>query len=349
VTSRSLTVTGLRFVQNNGLFVAFAICLAAFSLASPRFLTVSNITVLLLAVSITAIMAVPEAMLVTAGYVDLSVGSEAVLAATIFGQAAASGWPWQAGVLLALLFAVIWGILQGYMAARLGFTPIVVTLGGYAGLRGIAELISAGNTKFGFGDAFDWWGGGKIFTVPVPVWIAIAVFAVGFVVWYLLPYGRWFMAIGSDKAVARSMGIPIRGIPFVLYILTSLSAAVGGLVLCSELDASSASIGLGWELAVLTAVLLGGVSFIGGSGSLFGVMIAVVFVGMLDNGLIIIGAGPYWHGIAIGAALIFAASLDVAARLLERVRMTESPAPGPSGGDLSATTKSASDDGQAAA
>jgi ribose transport system permease protein len=344
-----VAISGLHFVQNNGLFVAFAICALAFSLASPRFLTVPNITVLLLAVSITAIMAVPEAMLVTSGYVDLSVGSEAVLAATIFGQAASFGWPWQAGVLLALLFAVIWGILQGFMSARLGFTPIVVTLGGYAGLRGIAQLLSAGNTKFGFGDAFDWWGNGSIFSLPVPVWIAIAVFAVGFVVWYLLPYGRWFMAIGSDKAVARSMGIPIRGIPFVLYIVTALSAAVGGLLLTAELDASSASIGLSWELAVLTAVLLGGVSFIGGSGSLFGVMIAVVFVGMLDNGLIIVGAGPYWHGIAIGAALIFAASLDVAARMLERVQLTESPAPGPSGSDLSATASSASGEGSPAA
>jgi ribose/xylose/arabinose/galactoside ABC-type transport system permease subunit len=155
------------------------------------------------------------------------------------------------------------------------------------------------------------------------VWIAIVFFIIGFVIWYLMPYGRWFMAIGSDKAVARSMGVKIRAIPFALYVATSVSAALAGLLLAAQLDSSSSSIGIGWELSVLTAVLLGGVSFTGGSGSLFGVFIGVLFIGVLDNGLIIIGAGPYWHGIAIGLALVFAAALDIASKQLERLQISE--------------------------
>jgi ribose transport system permease protein len=298
----------------------------AFTLASPRFLTIPNLTVILLTVSLVGIMAVPAAMIVTAGYVDLSVGSMAVLAAVIYGEASAAGLPMPACLLAAFAVAIIWGLFQGFLSARLGFTPIVVTLGGLAALRGISELIGAGRTKFGFGDAFEFLGGGTI-GLPVPVWIAIVTFIVGFVVWYLMPYGRYFMAIGSDKAVARSMGVSIRGIPFVLYVATALSAALSGLLLASQLDSSSPSIGQGWELSVLTAVLLGGVSFTGGSGSLFGVLIGVLFIGILDNGLIIIGAGPYWHGIAIGAALIFAAALDVASKQLERVQIAEQAVP----------------------
>ena len=326
MTSRRATAGTLAWIQHNGLFVAFVMIFVAFTLASPRFLTIPNLTVILLTVSMVAIMAVPMAMIVTAGYVDLSVGSMAVLAAVVYGEASNLGVPMVGGLLAAFFVAVLWGLLQGFLSARLGFAPIVVTLGGLAMLRGVAELLGAGRTKFGFGDAFEWIGGGTVI-LPVPVWIAIAVFIVGFVVWYLMPYGRWFMAIGSDKAVARSMGVQIRGIPFALYVATSVAAAVSGLLLASQLSSSSISIGIGWELSVLTAVLLGGVSFTGGSGSLFGVLIGVLFIGVLDNGLIILGAGPYWHGIAIGVALVFAAALDVASKQLARVQIAEQAAP----------------------
>lgn len=318
------------FIQNNGLLLAFAICFVGFSLASPRFLTVPNLTVILLTVSTVAIMAVPSAMIITAGYVDLSLGSMAVLAAVVYGELSHIGMAWPVCILAAFAVAVLWGLIQGFLSAQVGFTPIVVTLGGLAALRGIADLIGAGRTKFGFADEFVALGGGNV-GLPVPVWIAIGFFIVGFIIWYLMPYGRWFMAIGSDKAVARSMGVPIRGIPFILYVATAVAAALAGLILASQLDSSSPSIGSGWELSVLTAVLLGGVSFTGGSGSLFGVLIGVLFIGVLDNGLIIIGAGPYWHGIAIGAALIFAAFLDWASKQLERVRFAGAPAPGSEG------------------
>jgi ribose transport system permease protein len=339
MTSRRATAGVLSWIQHNGLFVAFALCFIGFSVLNSRFLTIPNLTVILLTVSLIAIMAVPMAMIVTAGYVDLSVGSMAVLAATVYGEAANLGVPMVGGLMAAFFVAVLWGLLQGFLTTRLGFAPIVVTLGGLAALRGIAQLVGAGRTKFGFGDAFQWLGGGTVI-LPVPVWIAIAFFVVGFVVWYLMPHGRWFMAIGSDSAVARSMGVQVRGIPFALYIATSVAAAVSGLLLASQLDSSSISIGQGWELSVLTAVLLGGVSFTGGSGSLFGVLIGVLFIGVLDNGLIIIGAGPYWHGIAIGVALIFAAALDVASKQLARVQIAEVAAPsGPTGSDQGTTAE----------
>jgi ribose transport system permease protein len=145
-TSRSALAGLLTWVQHNGLFMAFAICVVAFTLASPRFLTIPNLTVILLTVSLVAIMAVPAAMIVTAGYVDLSVGSVAVLAAVIYGELSNIGMPMPVGLLAALFVAVVWGLVQGFLSARLGFTPIVVTLGGLAGLRGIAELIGAGRT-----------------------------------------------------------------------------------------------------------------------------------------------------------------------------------------------------------
>jgi ribose transport system permease protein len=127
------------------------------------------------------------------------------------------------------------------------------------------------------------------------------------------------MAIGADKVAARSLGVSARRIPAVLYTLSGLSAAAGGLIITSQLDGASLSIGVGLELQVLTAILLGGVAFTGGRGSLWGVLFGVLFVGVLYNGLVIINVGPYWANLVVGLVLIFAAALDAFYRRLERI------------------------------
>ena len=112
------------------------------------------------------------------------------------------------------------------------------------------------------------------------------------------------MAIGADKAAARSLGVAVRRIPLVLYVVSGLAAAAGGLIFTSELDGASLSIGIGLELQVLTAILLGGVAFTGGRGSLWGVLFGVLFVGVLNNGLVLINVGPYYANLAVGAVLV---------------------------------------------
>ena len=182
--------------------------------------------------------------------------------------------------------------MNGVLISYLDFSPIIVTLGGFAGARGVAEAITHDTTQFGFGSKFAWLGNGEVVGIPVPAVIFLATFLVGAYVWYEMPVGRHMTAIGADKAAARSLGVGVRRIPLVLYAMSGLAAAAGGLIITSELDGASLSIGVGLELEVLTAILLGGVAFSGGRGSLWGVLFGVLFVGVLDNGLILLNVGP---------------------------------------------------------
>jgi ribose transport system permease protein len=138
------------------------------------------------------------------------------------------------------------------------------------------------------------------------------------------------MAIGGARDAARSLGLKWRAIPFWLYVASGAAAGAGGLIITSQLDGASTSIGLGLELDVLTAILLGGVAFVGGRGSLFGVFFGVLFIGALSNGLIQVNVSPYFQKVAVGIALVLAAGLDVLYQRLERIRVpAESPEPAP--------------------
>ncbi len=310
--------------QAAGVVVALALLCLFFSLSTSSFLTTKNLTVIALQVSVIGIIAVPGAMLILAGYVDLSVGAIMVLTAAIFGEIA-SGSPdalWLA-ILASLAVALLCGVVNGGLVALMDFSPIIVTLGGLAGLRGLAELITNANTKYGFGDTFQQLGNGKLLGFPVPAWIMVAAFAVGWLVWYQMPHGRRMTAIGADPVAAKALGVGVKRIPFWLYVASAGAAGLAGLILTSELDSATMSIGEGIEIQVLSAILLGAVSFTGGSGSLVGVLAGVLFVGVLRNGLVLLAVSPFLTDIAIGLALVCAAGIDVLNRRLERMPVAD--------------------------
>ncbi len=311
----------INWARGNGLFFALLLLIAVFSAMSERFLTVSNFKVILQQVSVTGLIAVPGAMLVLANYVDLSVGSVSVLAAVVFGALMTLHAGLAVSIVLGLAAGVAWGAFNGYVIAVLGFSPIIVTLGGLAGARGIAELMTQGFTTFGYGPAFALLGNGSILSVPVPVWVFALIFAVGLHIWYRTPIGRHMVAIGGARDAARSLGIRIESIPFWLYVCSGLASAVGGLIVASQLDGAAVTIGTGTELDVLTGVLLGGVSFTGGRGSLFGVLFGVLFIGVLSNGLVQVNVSPYFESFSVGVALVFAAGLDIFYQRLDRIQI----------------------------
>ncbi|MBA3414260.1 MAG: ABC transporter permease [Chloroflexia bacterium] len=315
------------WAQRNGLFFALIVLVAFFATRSGRFLTPDNLHVVLLQVAIVGVIAVPGAMLLMAGFVDLAVGSVAVLGSIVAGELISLGWAALPAAAVALLTGLLWGLATGYLVAYQGFSPVVVTLGGLAGARGLAEIISKGITKYGFGEGFANLGNGEFAGIDTPVWILIAVFLAGSYVWYQTPLGRHAIAIGADRIAAHSLGVATQRIPFLLYGASGLAAAGGGLILTSQLDAASLSIGISLELSVLSAILLGGVSFIGGRGSLFGVLLGVLFIGALDNGLVQMNVGPYYQRAAVGVALVMAAALDILYQRLDRIPVAETSEP----------------------
>jgi ribose transport system permease protein len=309
------------WAQQNGVLFALLVMCAFFASQNDRFLTRGNVNIILLQVAVTGIIAVPAAMLILAGYVDLSVGSMMVLSAIAFGQVVERGGSEPVAVLAALGVGAAWGLTSGFFISYLGFSPIVVTLGGLAAARGVAQVWSDAITVSDFSETFGEFGIGRWFDTPIPIFVAAGVFLVGFYAWNQSTTGRHLAAIGSDEVAARAMGVRTKRLPFIVYGLSGLAAAVGGLIVTAQLDGASMSIGEGEELTVLTAVLLGGVSFKGGRGSLLGVLSGLLFLGALRNGLILLGVGTFWQQVAIGAALFFAAALDVIYQRLERLAL----------------------------
>lgn len=291
-----------------------------FRIASDAFFTRSNITVVLLQISVLGMIAVPGAMLLVAGALDLSVGSLAGFCAACFGVFNQSfGLPLGWAILLALAVGATWGAANGFLVSYLRCSPVIVTLAGYAGAAGLAQFITNDATRYNFGAAFAVLGTGVEFGLPVPVIIFILVFLIGAFVWYRTPVGRHLISIGANREAAQAVGVAVSRLPFIIYVLSGTAAAAGGLIITSQLDAASVQIGQGLELQVLTAILLGGVAFNGGRGSLWGTLAGILFIGVLDNGLVLINVSPYLASICVGAALVVAAIMDVVYQRLEKV------------------------------
>jgi ribose transport system permease protein len=306
--------------QGGGLWVALILLSLYFSWSTGSFFTQSNLLVVLEQVSVLGMVAVPGAMLLVSGNLDLSVGSVAGLSAAVFGEFdKIFGWPILLSFIGALAVGAAWGTMNGVLISYLGFSPVIVTLGGYAGAAGLAQIITSDSTRSGFGPVFGQLGNGTLAGIPVPGVIFVVVFLMGTYVWYETRTGRHLIAIGANKEAANALGVATRRLPCVIYILSGTAAALGGLILTSQLDGASVQIGVGLELQVLTAILLGGVAFTGGRGSLWGTLAGILFIGVLDDGLILINVGPYVADLAVGAALVVAAALDVVYQRLERV------------------------------
>ncbi|HUZ27535.1 MAG TPA: ABC transporter permease [Streptosporangiaceae bacterium] len=311
--------------QGGGLFVALILLSFYFSAATGSFFTQTNLLVVLEQVSVLGMVAVPGAMLLVSGNLDLSVGSVAGLAAASFGEFdKVFGWPVLPAAIGAIAIGAAWGAMNGVLISYLGFSPVIVTLGGFAGAAGLAQTITSDVTRSGFGVSFDQLGEGTLAGLPVPVIIFFAVFLVGVYIWYESRIGRHLIAIGANKDAAKALGVSSRRLPCVIYILSGMAAALGGLIITAQLDGASVQIGVGLELQVLTAILLGGVAFNGGRGSLWGTLAGILFIGVLDDGLILINVGPYVADLAVGGALVVAAALDVLYQRLEKVPVPES-------------------------
>lgn len=288
-----------------------------FSLTTESFLTVANMSALLTQNAATFVVAAVAAMLLMSGYADLSVGSISALA----GVAAAltfNSVGVVAGVFVGLGTGLLVGLVNGLLIGTLGLSPIVVTLGGLAGGRAVAQYLSP-DSVYGFPDAVGDFAVATFLGLTYIAWIAIVVAAACMVVMGLLPAGRKIQAIGVNPRAAFLVGIRVRPTVTMLYAFTGLAVGVAGLLQIARLDsAPSGTLGVGFEVTVLTAILLGGIPFTGGRGSLWRVLVGVWLLAVLRNGLTLLNYGPEVAGMVTGGVLVVAAALEALSQYLRR-------------------------------
>ncbi|GAA4748385.1 ABC transporter permease [Nocardioides endophyticus] len=314
-TSARLTLTAISWV----LPIATVALMVYFAARTPVFLTSQNLLAIATQNAPTFIVAAVFAALLMAGYVDLSVGSQLALVGVASGTAI-NAWGTVPGILVGLLIGLLCGALNGLLIGVLSFSPIVVTLGGLAAGRGIAQYIGQGSI-FGFPDGFVDFGAGETAGVPNLILVAAMVCLVAMVVMGRFPIGRKIIAIGVNARAAYLVGIRVKPIVFGLYTMTGLAVAVAALLQIARLDsAPSGTLGDGFEVTILTAVLLGGVPFDGGRGSVWRVLVGVWLIGVLKNGLTLLNISTELSGIITGGVLVLAAGLEAIRHTLTKTR-----------------------------
>ena len=298
--------------------------MVVFSVAEPRFLSELNLFNVMRQISITGLIALGMTFVILTGGIDLSVGSVVALAGLVAGalakgsagntlsldDTAVAGYPVLVCAGAAALVGLAAGLLQGVAITRLDVPPFVVTLGGLSAFRGAALLFSGGGPISGYEAGYRFWGQGKLGPVPVPVLIFLAAALLCHVVLRHTRYGRHVYAVGGNVEAARLSGLDVRGLTLSVYLIVGALAGFAGFVLSSRLNSSEAVAGVGYELTVIAAVVIGGTSLFGGVGGVAGTVVGAILVGVLINGLVLMNVSSYVQQIVIGVIIVLAVAFD---------------------------------------
>jgi erythritol transport system permease protein len=317
---------------------ALALLVVIFSALAPSFFTANNLAILTKHVAINAILAVGMTFVIIAGGIDLSVGSVAGLSGMVAGGLIAKGiligglqQPYYPAVWLVVALSLgcgaLVGWLNGVLIARFDVAPFIATLGTFYVARGAALLISNGRTYPDLaGEAvrhntgFPSVGQGHWLGVSSPVWIMVGLALVAHVVATRTPFGRHVYAVGGNARAALLAGIRVKRVTLLTYVFSGLCAAITGIIIAAQLEAAHPATGEAFELNAIAAVVLGGTSLMGGRGTIFGSLAGAFVIGVLADGLVMLGVSEFWQIVIKGVVIVVAVILDQSqSRLQSRV------------------------------
>lgn len=293
------------------LIVLAGLCLAL-AVLSPYFLSVSNFLNTLLATSTIGVLAIAATLILCSAGLDLSIGSLMALTGVVGAYfCVVLNLPAPAAVVGALGTGAVAGYINGQLITRLRIPAFIVTLGMLGIARGLSFIIAPnGGAIYGLPPSIVYLGQGRPLGIPAPV-IILGVTAL--VAHYALAYskfGRHTLAMGDNENAARATGIPVEKLRRILYTVSGLLAGVAGLIFMARVNSGDPQAGYNYELAAITAAIIGGTSLFGGKGSILGSIIGALIMGVLQNGLNLLGVQSYYQQVAIGAVLIFAVWID---------------------------------------
>ena len=311
--------------------VIFLVILAViFTSQQPAFASEQNFWFLLRQNFVYGILAVGMTFVILTGGIDLSVGSVLAFAGLV-AAAVAKGSNWRdvgnpdaggTAVLMAALAAMAVGagagLIHGFAIAKLRVPAFVVTLGGLAAWRGAAQVMSQGQPINRFSDHYRFWGAGFVGPAPVPVIIFAGFVLFGFLVLRFTTYGRSIYAVGGNPEAARLSGLNTTGLIMSVYVISGFCAGLCGFLLTARLGAAEVVAGMGYELIVIAAVVIGGTSLFGGEGSVLGTLVGTLLIGVLYSGLAINNVNPYFQPIIIGVIVVLSVYLDQLAKRRRR-------------------------------
>jgi ribose transport system permease protein len=306
VTLAALKRQGRELGTLGGL-LALGLLLTAFT---PHFLTVSNLLNVMEQTSINAVIAVGMTFVILSGGIDLSVGSLVALSGVVMASALQSGAPIPVALLAGLLAGALCGLVNGSLVTLGRLPPFIATLGMMSVARGAALLFTDGRPVSGFSPEFRTLATGRVAMVPVPVLVTIGVYVVAHLVLTRTRFGRYVYAIGGNEEATRLSGVPVRFHKAMVYALSGLVSALAAAILTARLNSAQPIAGMMYELDAIAATVIGGTSLLGGQGRVSGTLIGALIMGVLRNGLNLLGISSFLQQVVIGLVIVGAVLLD---------------------------------------
>jgi ribose transport system permease protein len=293
------------------LVILLLICIV-FALGSNEFLTASNLLNVALQTSIIAIVALGMTFVIFTAGIDLSVGSLMALSGAVAaGIAVRQGMDTYLSISIALGVGLILGAINGLMVIKGGIPPFVATLSMLAIARGLTLVYTEGRPIAGLDERFIYWGTGQVWGIPIPVILMIVIALIAHVVSRYTPFGLHVYSTGGNEETTRLAGISPDRIKLAVYVISGILAALGGVLLTARLWSAQPNAASGWELDAIAAPVLGGTSLFGGVGSIGGTVIGAFIIGVLSNGLNLMGVPSYYQQVIKGLVLILAVTVDL--------------------------------------
>jgi ribose/xylose/arabinose/galactoside ABC-type transport system permease subunit len=287
------------------------LCLLLWAL-TPYFFTVSNLLNVLEQTSINAVIAVGMTFVIISGGIDLSVGSLVALAGVVLASALRADLPLPIALLAGMAVGAGCGLVNGALITLGRLPPFIATLGMMSIARGAALLYTEGRPISGFAASFRALATGRPLMAPAPVLVAAAVYLVSHFVLSRTKFGRYVYAIGGNEEATRLSGVPVRFHKAMVYGLSGLMSALAAVVLTARLNSAQPIAGMMYELDAIAATVIGGTSLMGGSGTLPGTLVGALIMGVLRNGLNLLGVSSFLQQIVIGFVIIVAVLVDSA-------------------------------------
>ena len=294
-----------------GTLIGLVLLCAVLWILTPHFLTVSNLLNIVQQTSINAIVAAGMTFVIVSGGIDLSVGSIVALSGVVLGVVLQMNQPPLVTPLAAALAAgTACGLLNGVLISFGRLPPFIVTLGMMSVARGAALVFTEGRPVSGFDEGFRWIATGNIAFVPAPVIVMLIVYAIAHFVLTRTTFGRYVYAIGGNEEATRLSGVAVRFHKTAVYGVAGLMSAVAAIVLTARLNSAQPIAGMMYELDAIAATVIGGTSLLGGEGSLGGTLIGALIMGVLRNGLNLLGVSSFLQQIVIGVVIVVAVLVD---------------------------------------
>jgi ribose/xylose/arabinose/galactoside ABC-type transport system permease subunit len=299
-----------RLLSKYGAVAMLIVLLIGVSLTTPRFFTLVNLTNVARQVSINAIIAAGMTFVIITAGIDLSVGSlvavTACMAMVIIDR---TGWNF-AGVAVGILMGALGGAANGTVVAWARIPPFIATLAGLTVYRGLALILTGGVPIVKFEGNFRFLGQGDIGGIPFPIILMVAVMITMHIVLTRTAFGAYVYAVGGNEESSRLSGIKVGWIKFWVYVLCGFLTGIAGMVLMGRLSSAQPAVGEGFELDAIAAVVLGGTSLMGGRGSVWNTLIGALVIGVVNNGMNLMGVHTHYQLVAKGIIIVLAVLLD---------------------------------------